>query len=249
VLHNHPSPTRSRLCIGLAGTSILVSCVSVLLVGRLGSAGRTYSEARPLVDSVRSARTLDTSAQLYSLWQESGLRGRHLVHVSRFFHFVPIDEDEPVSESSRFPVQTYDLLGSWEPRLDPRNLLWLAVQSGVVRRVSHVLPPAELDQRLSELTPDGILVSRRGREIRTHENGSPRVIGDRFPELDEPVLLVIDASYFSAGTVEFLLDRLTTSALTTDLLVFSRSEDNPDVGEPDRQALGTLILALREIAE
>lgn len=243
-MQNVSVPVHSRLCLALV-LGIAAAFVGVALQMRhLGTSGRAYGTAESLADGRLPVRVARTTAQLYSLWKESGYRGRRLVHLSRFLHFVEPEPPAATVEMTAFPVRTFDLLAHWEREVSAKNVLWLALRSGVVRRVDHVLPAAELDARRAGLDPRTPGVRFKGRRILTHELGSPRVLSDELPVTEEPVLFAVDASYFYTEEPAALLRRLRGSRLVSELVVLCRSDDNPDVGAAERERLDELARRL-----
>lgn len=231
---------RLTLCL------ILVSafCVTLVSLDALGKSSRTFGPSLPLSEPTPRVQVVRSSAELHALWKASGLRGRELVHASRYLHFVePVDEAE-FSRRHVFPIRTFDLVAHYERGVGPGTLLWQAVQSGISRSVHHLLPRAELDVRLAGLDAGAVGVTLEGREILTHFNGTPRRIAETLPSIAEPVLLSVDASFFDAGSVSDLIGLLRGSTLSSDLITLCRSEDNPDVSDQARHRLDEFARAL-----
>jgi hypothetical protein len=239
------SLVQKRAALQILGSGILLAVflVTLALLDRAGARGRVMrpspSESPPV-----AVRVVRTSQELLGLWQREGVRGRRLVHASRFLHFVPVEDDSWFEDLDRFPIETFDLARRFEGSVDARNLLWVSLQTGTSRAVDHVLPPAVMDEKLAQVgRPIGVNGQGR-RELVVYDHGSPRVISDQFPSIAEPVLLSIDASYLESIDPATVLADLDRSGLDYDLLVLCRSEDNPDVTGASRLRLDKLAAVM-----
>ena len=239
--------TQSRAISHAAAVAAMAVAFAGALIGlqHLGQTSRTFDPAVTLRDGPYPIRVVGSSGDLYRLWEETGLKGRQLVHLSRFLHFVPIAASNATTGLDRFPVRTFDLPAYYETRLDATNLLWISMQTGIVRGVHHVLPSHDLDTRLAQLNPEMPGVRIDGRRIVTFESGSPRTLFDQLPEIEEPVLVSIDASFLEAVEPEAVVELLRTSRLRSDLIALCRAEANPDVSTAARQRLDQLAKALQ----
>lgn len=227
---------------------IVVAIVSVLSLHSVGRSSRRLAGEPHMVDARPGAPMLvETSEELYDLWSDSGAHGRIVVHLSRFLHFVSAHPGVIPAGLESFPVSTFDLVTGYEERLDHRSLLWVTLQSGIAREIVHVLPPADYADRRRTVGAGepGIRVLETA--ILTHENGARRLLVDRLPEIDEPVLLAIDASYLDEVDTSELLTLLQGSGLRADLVALSLSLDNPDVGEVGRERLRQLAATLEAV--
>lgn len=171
----------------------------------------------------------------YRLWKEKGVRGRVVVHLGRYLHFVEPAQAEPlnipdiVKSHSRF-----DDAGT-----SYRDFLWAAMQTNIAREIITVIPREDFKKRFG--LKDDLSAQR---DVTTHEYGSPRVFSVRLPSGSEPVLLNIDASFFASRTPAELLDDLMKSPLRADLVTVCLAEDNPDVTDLERQKARDFIARL-----
>lgn len=225
--------------------AILLAFAGTLLgLSHFGTASRTGPDA--MADARRETRvaTVDTSREALAAWHEAGVGGRTLVHLSRFLHFVPVSANDAVEGLDRFPIATFDLPAHYADHVDHANYLWVALQSGMVRSLFHVLPPADLDERLRQLEPPPPGVEVRARQILTSEDGSPRVISDRWPQMRESLLVSIDASFLEVEAPQAVARRVKEHDATVGLIVLVRATDNPDVSLDARRRLDELAALL-----
>jgi hypothetical protein len=241
------SLVQKRAVRQIVGSGILLAIffATLALLGRAGAEGRVLrtstSESPPV-----AVRVVQTSQELLGLWRQEGVRGRRLVHASRFLHFVPVEDDSWFEDLDRFPIETFDLTRRFEESVDARNLLWVSLRIGTSRAVDHVLPPAVMDEKLAQIgRPIGVGGQGR-RELVVYDHGSSRVIADQLPSIAERVLLSIDASYLESIDPARVLADLRRSGLEYDLLVLCRSEDNPDVTEASRQRMDQLAAVVAD---
>jgi hypothetical protein len=170
-----------------------------------------------------------SNREVVTAWHERGVRGRLVVHAGRFLHFV---EDGTLSRRTLSgpgdgPAADAALLAA----SGPRNHLWVAAELGVSRRTWFVSPPASLGDRLASLGR-GEAELPLAIAAQTH----PRVLDRRPPEVAEPVLLEVNASWFDEGDGDSLARALDASGVRTDLVAISLAEDSVDVspGARDR---------------
>jgi hypothetical protein len=165
-----------------------------------------------------------------------------LVSASRFLHF----QEPPIAEvTSGFPLRLFDLARSYERSVGPTNHLWIAMRLGTVREIRHVVPASTFRDKRAAAREDGTdVVSLDDRDIVLHHWGSRRAITAAVPSLAEPVVLVVDASYFEAGDPDELLRDLSRAGLGADLVLLCLAEDNPDVGPRGREGLAKFATLL-----
>jgi hypothetical protein len=213
---------------------------SLMLAQHVGSRARVFAgSSRALSEPPISIEMVETSADLYEALRRSGVRGRVLVSLSSFLHFMPVGNVIPEGIVS-FPVSTFDLVEAFEGRVDHQTVLWVVHQSGVVREVVHVLPQEDYQRRRRELGAGTAGVVLRADAIFTHELGSRRTLRIAALPLSEPVILSIDASYLEGVGVGEALDLLRGSGLRTDRVVANLALDNRDVSDLARQRLASL---------
>lgn len=228
----------SGVAIGVVSAAILVvALISLVWVQWTGRQARRFAgEPVALSAEILPIHEANTSLEVLELWRRAGVRGRRVVHLSRFLHFVSVDNVVPPG-LEKFPVATFDLVEAYKSRVDPRNWLWVALQEGLIREIVHVLPPADLESRRRSLVGAGSGIWFEGDAILTHELGSRRRLMSRLPRSREPVLLTVDASFLELVPPESLGQSLRKSPLQTDLFVLSYSSDNADVTDEGRQGL------------
>ncbi len=214
---------------------LIFFAASLYWLGHKGSSSRVYGPDHAVTDA--PVYVLAGTPDVYRLWKEKGFRGRVVLHVGRYLHFVPVDMKDTSEGLSRFPVETISLIKEYEGKLDHRNFLMVALLGNIAREVYNVLPPYVFRGKLEAARGmSGVRVS--GKRIRTHHLGSRRTISDSIPVLEEPVLLNIDASYFARpGAAENLLKGLKASGIRVDMITLCLSEDSPDVTEAEREML------------
>lgn len=221
-------------------------CASLRYLQEVGPNSRVYGETvTPLGQPLRPVEVVESSSEFLTTLSDSGLRGRVLVSMSRFLHFIPVSGVIPQKQVS-FPIATFDFIGTYEDRAGPRSVLWVALQTGVVREVVHVLPRQDYIRRRQEISGGTTDVSLRQGSIITHELGSRRTLREDLPGLTEPVILEIDASFLDATESGQAFEMIRRSSLRADLVVLCLSRDNPDVTDLGRERLNVLA---RELAE
>lgn len=222
---------------------VLAAFAAATLTQRTGTAARVFGEPW-LMDQPRpEVMTVETARGLHDALLGSGRRGRIVIYLSRFLHFVPIEGAVPDRLNS-FPVPSIDLVDAYSGSVDARNFLWVVLQNGIAREVVHLLPEPEYRRRRQEITEPTPGIDLRPTAIVAHELGSRRIVSSELPRLNETVIVGIDAAYLDTEDVPSTLDRLRSSGVRTDLVVLNLAVDNPDVSDLGRQRLIELSVAL-----
>jgi hypothetical protein len=219
---------------------VATSAVTLILLNHGGISARKglrpFTLARERFPAYVVKRTVDT----YSLWKEKQLRGRVVVHLGRFLHFM---ESEPPGTTLIPELVNYHSRFN-DTRTSYRDFLWAALQTDIAREIITVIPPEDFRKRFglanSQSAPDDIV---------HHEYGSLRKFTTRLPATPEPVVLNIDASYFASIDAAQLLDSLLTSALQADMVTICLAEDNPDVTGREREKLLEFVRLLARHAD
>jgi hypothetical protein len=170
------------------------------------------------------------------------MKGRIVLNVGNFFHFLSIKREDIYRQKSEYPVKRLNLSKEYEKRVNNKNVLRVAMKTGIARMIYHLVSP-EVYKEQTRLIEDGIRdgtikdIWLSADKISTHERGSERVVTVSMPDLSESVLLVLDASYFSYADEGILNRLLNESKIETDLLIFNLERDNADVTMLERQRL------------
>jgi hypothetical protein len=215
------------------------------LVQRTGTNARVSGDPWPMDQPLPEVVTVETARGMHNALLGSGRRGRVMVYLSRFLHFVPIEGAVPDGLNS-FPIPSIDLVDAFSARVDAKNLLWVMLQDGIAREVVHLLPPLEYERRRDEISSPSPGIDLRPYAIVTHELGSRRTVLADMPLFGEPVILGIDAAYLDGADVSVTVDLLRAPALHVDLVVLNYSLDNPDVSDLARNRLRDLAAALED---
>lgn len=171
---------------------LIISAVSL----RFGPARRTYISP-PRVQPVA------TTAQLASLWHESGVRGRTLICFTRYLNAVETGEN------------TGD------------KTIENAMERGIARRVFHVVPDSVWPAVSSNLEKmNGIRKDREG-FIGIFDNGRVyiRPLSRFVPPADEKVLAVIEPRIWSDQERAMITALFSAHKLTADLTAIIRGTE------------------------
>ncbi|MBI4710477.1 MAG: hypothetical protein HY806_05660 [Nitrospirae bacterium] len=202
-----------------------------------GLKARVYYTAYGLNDTATPITLFKNSYEVDTFYKTRGVHGRVLVNFGRFLNFVGIENDDVFKNADSFPVKRLNIMEEYEKRLTARNFLWIAMQGNIIREIDYVLPDAVFEEKgrtawneqdVFKATPDRIIA---------HEWGSRRILSNHIPDIIEPVVLNIDASFFSNTDAVSLAQEIKKSALKADVVTLNLSEDNPDVTEKEREEL------------
>lgn len=219
---------------------IIAGCTaSLIMLNHGGNTARVQGKAFALARERFPAYTVIKTGDVYSLWQKQRVHGRIVVHLGRFLHFME------AGYSSGGPPQIATIVADHEhftiKRTSYKDFLWVAFQTNIAREIYTVLPPADFKARFD--------TTQTQKEIVTHEYCSPRIFATNLPEVSEPVLLNIDASFFASTDAAQLIDNLIKSGLKADIVTICLAEDNPDVTDLDRQKARNFVKLLSAHAD
>ncbi len=222
------SGAQSRRYLVASLALAIVAVVTLVGVDRFGKAARSYADARPISQKpkVVIARNAKHAVEL---WRASGLRGRILVHVGKYLHFVEPGVKYPDERLGQFP---YDIEATMARHAGDPGLLWVLMRINVARDLHNVLPR---DVYTNKVGAGGRVPSERSTMQATY--GLRRTISDHLFAFDEPVLLSVDASLFASSDGRELAAELRASSLSTDMVVCNLAEDNPRVSDDARARL------------
>lgn len=189
---------------------------AVVALDRAGTKSRSMGQARPLSGALQPLVVSD-ARDLFSAWKTAGARGRTVVHVGAHLHLVPATE-EIADEAPLAVPGTGALFAEYEHRLDGHNFLWVAIRTGLARRLFLVVPEMVFRKKHHEADLGGV-------EDRFDLLGTPIVVAAGLPAVREPVLLVVDASWFDVADGEALLAQVRRSGLTSDLVAVRLADD------------------------
>jgi hypothetical protein len=231
---------------------IITGCAAaVIMLNHAGIAarqvGKTYSIARERFP----VYVVQNTGDICSLWDEKHAHGRIVVHLGRFLHFMKSGTSGGVKSPMQITRGTRyaDILAGDPAHFnnDPpnyRNFLWVAFQTNIAREIYNVIPPPDFMKRF-DLTDQSAAL----KDIVQHEFGSPRIVATKLPDLAEPVLLNIDASFFASTDPARFLDTLLKSGLNADIVTVCLADDSPDVTTLDRDKTLEFIRLLSQRAD
>jgi hypothetical protein len=221
---------------------VLLFAASLYVLNSTGVDSRRYHAAYNITEKDLPIYLVKRSSDVYQIWKNKGMKGRVVLNIGDFLHFVGFDTSDIYKAKNTYPVSTLNLTEEYEKRIDNRNFLWVSMRSNIARKIYHVVSldvyrekAGLIKEGLREKKLRGIFIS--GKTVTTHDRGSQRVITSHIPQLREPALLVIDASYFANYNEETLLQALRTSGLKTDMMILCLEEGNPNVTEREREKL------------
>ncbi len=227
-----PRATRSRL-LWTAGIVLLAIAVLVLSE-RHGHATRIGFAAPPELVR-RPVAAVGSAAEAFVVWRGSGVRGRRLVLLTGRWGAAP-REGAPPGAATGVPG-----MGSG-PSAD--SAPYWAARLGLTRGFDVVMPPAEFEARRAldaghkEYWPETGAYRHdiHGFHIRV---SSPAA----FVRPDEPVLVLVEPTWFRPGAPPDPLAWLKSAGVQTDLVLVAL--DDPSATDADRAAAAAYVQGAR----
>lgn len=218
----------------------------VVLIGVALGANRVGLSARSLEPTTSVCAT---GGDVVTAARGAMAHGVVALVASREFGYalVPISSDPNVL---KWPVEARDLDEVFRQGADRDSWARTLAKTGVARRIDYLLPPAVLQQRVLEGRSAGFPgIAADGLSISANDDGYWRFMASSTRDLDEPLLLVIDASYFENGSRAELLEALTAADIRPRALIAYRAEDDTTVPEAARVSLDEALPSLKALVE
>lgn len=205
-----------------SGLAVLSVAAIATAVAHGSASRRPYpppdGQPREIVKEVRSA------AEAYELWRASGTRGRRLV--------VLTGQWSKPARSEAGGLQDAGVAGLPE-KVAPNDAIFAATRAGIVRRLDVVMPPAALSNRLGAVMGQKELVRQDGGFLLPFQGIERRFSTPRgFAAPDEPVLVLVEPSWFSDGADPDPIAWLRSVRVTWDLALLARIDSSAGAGEP-----------------
>jgi hypothetical protein len=228
----------------ISASIFLLFLVVLFSLDALGRKSRVMGAGGlPSDRGVRKA-VVDFPDEAYSLWKAEGFRGRVVLSFGKRLNFV-LPEEGSLMPPMPFPMKPFNLSDYIEGTLKPENFLFVSMEKGIAREIIHIVPDKVFyEKALYARRQESAAVE--GQKIEFPHLGSPRTIttvGSFRPPV-EPVLLYVNASYFEDSEPEELLGLLLKAGLKTDYVVLSRSLDDGDVEDEEREKLMRFMMLL-----
>lgn len=185
---------------------------------------------------------------VFPIYETAGLWGSRVIHLNRFFNMQEYSPKEQFV-TTHFPVQVTGMKSAYERGIDSHNWLFIATRTGLVRTMTTVLPEQVFAELVKKSPNDRVFTYAAG-TIRGYTYDIPRTITtlNDLPEIEEPVVVNVDAGYFSGGA-----DPSGTSAVLKKkcrdirMLVMIDSLDEPEVTDAMREQLRQFEAAWRTL--
>lgn len=183
---------------------------------------------------------------VFPIYETAGLWGSKVIHLNRFFNMQEYSPKEQFV-TTHFPVQVAGMKSAYERGINSHNWLFIATRTGFVRTITTVIP----DQMFADLvrkSPNDKVFTYAAGTIRGYTYDIPRTITtlNDLPEIKEPVVVNVDAGYFTDGA-----DPARTATLLKErcrdirMLVLIDSLDEPEVADAMREQLRQFEAAWR----
>lgn len=223
---------------------ILFFCLgSVYFLNHVGISSRVYGKAYDIGAGGVPVYVVKSSREAYFIWKKMGLKGRTVVNMSKYLHFV---ETGKIDFTLKMLLENGGIAELYERHLDYRNFLWLAMYGNIAREIYHILPyDSYQDKRaIAAKTDERAVILKNSVELNSY--GLKRVLTSILPSLGEPVLLNIDASYLESYESNEFVRILKKSGLKVDLITFSLSKENPEIREASRAKVSEIARMLSD---
>jgi len=184
--------------------------------------------------------TVDDAAAAYRVWEAARTRGRRLVVLTGRWSRPRTLQDSPPTAEEPASGARGNAAGS---AVDVNGAIYAATRQGIARRLDVVLPPVAYQQRRAEVSAQKDLELHDGAFLLPFEGLERRFSKpEAFRAPPEPVLLLVEPSWFQDGAPRPLPDWLEARGLSFDLALLAL--DDPRATDAQREEARRLGEAL-----
>jgi len=240
---NNPTMKQNKITIFMNVLVLTALMFFLIWVNNSAQAKRSIpSTGRPNIVRLKTQQDIYNTYKLNDLW------GVKVLHLNRFLNMADYAPREEV-RSSPYPIKTGDIRPLYEKGLDSHNWLYIASISGMVRSVTTVLP-GEIFMERSEAFKSDSFFSVRGKTIKGYSYDVPlRIVTlDDLPAINEPVVVNVDAGYFSSKTDPLMVARMVKEKCPDiRMIILIDSIDEADITSIMRGDLSRFVSAWSDI--
>lgn len=211
-----PRVTASRKLIVAAAIAAL-SAAALASMELRGRAARVRFDV-PVDLGAHRAAMVHSATDALRVWADTGVRGRRLVILSGQWAKPSIARTHPSASAT--------LASTWTSSAqDPSDAIFASTRLGIVRSLDVVMPPASFSRRLEEVSSTKVFV-REEEAFRTTYSGLERRFStpQGFVAPDEPVLVLIEPSWYAEGAPLDPLRWLASRGVTWDLALLALAD-------------------------
>jgi hypothetical protein len=206
----------------------IVICILLLVVaGGLDARGRAARHQPP-----GGVRAVSRPADVPGVLREAGAHGVALVSLSARYHIRPYDLALAVPAFKGWPVRPVDPAATAAERLAGEEFVLVAIEEGLARTVTHVLPGATFRERFDPPPTE---------TVESFYFATPRYIasGEWWAGPAGPVVLYVDASYFRGVGGREAAAMFRPGTIT--MVVYCELADDPSMGASARAELAAFL--------
>jgi hypothetical protein len=186
----------------------------------------------------RPLAAVGDAADALRIWRAAGIRGRRLVVLTGQWSKPRDLKTQPPTPEELAAAGA----GGELELLDARSALFTAVTLGIVRGLYVVMPPAAFSQRLGEVSGRKGLERGDGAFRLAYDGLERRFSTPRaFVAPDEPVLVLVEPTWFTEGAPPDPLAWLAAAGVRCDLALLAL--DDPAASDEERQATSSFAQA------
>jgi hypothetical protein len=233
---NAPSTTRGTRSRWAFTGAILAAAAALLFAAQShGVASRRWFAAPPEFGGQRWA-VVDDAAGAVKVWAAAGIYGRHLVVLTGRWAAIKSTYLDRRIEENPNPSDPLDVV-------DAQAALLYSSQSGIARDLTVVMPPAALERRLREIAPAKEYRVADGCAVLPFHGFVRRFCPpEAVPHGDEPVLLLVEPSFFAEGGRVAPESWIRERGVDADLALVCGSD--PDASPAEEERASAFALAV-----
>jgi hypothetical protein len=184
--------------------------------------------------------SVEKPSEAFEVFKRAGFRGGVLVSLSGNPYFKAYTSEAVIPPLESLPVPVFDIGRKVEDILEDKNFLLVMVESGIARKIIHILPDHVFGKKFQQPL---------SMPITSYYFTSPRLISSSsgkpdLSKIDTP-MVYIDASYFRTESPLKALEVLSGIGRTA-ALVACPLEHDPSVSSRERESLEEFLELVRE---
>ena len=186
----------------------IVAIIVVVAVSKTGKWNRTFNNGQQKVFLTKTAK------EVYTISKNRKLKGRTLLFIGSHNRSVAID-DYSLAKYNPSSLKPSRLSLKLLNYIDNSNLLWILMQTGIVRKIVYAVPQTEWERIATKITGNAesapaLDINFRGSPITVHTIKT-------IPEIKEPVILFIDGSIIPVWQQNDIIKNLNMHKIKYDI--------------------------------
>jgi len=225
---------------------VAVIFLAILATNFVNTASVSRRKTPPARDGLLLLRVA-SQKDVYEILRKSQIWGAHHIQVNRFLNMVDYFPKEE-AHSGPFPIVVRDVRPLYEKGITDHNWLFIATRTGLIRRITTLMPESEFRIRVPEMMGNYYFaLGTAGLSGYSYDTPWTITTLRDMKSISEPVIITIDAGYFdNNASPQEVADVLKRKCTDVRMMILVESRDESSVSDDMRRALQTFSAFWRD---